>query len=203
MSVRRQPRRDRQRRRADIRAAIQAATFDLIGEAPFNDLTIDDITRRAGLTRSAFYMYFRDKHHVLMAATEDVMDRLYQEADRWWHGEGDPHTLVHTALTGVVSVYAENAKLLRAATEVSSYDDEVRQSWRQLVERFVSATEEHLTREQKSGRSLRLHQPRTAAEALVWMTERYCYIYLAGDERSVDEIVESLMQIWVTAVYPS
>ncbi len=114
---------------------------------------------------------------------------------------GDPHTLVHTALKGVVSVYAENANLLRAATEVSSYDEHVRQSWRKLIERFISATEEQLTREQQRGLTRRLHEPRTAAEALVWMTERYCYIYLAGDERPTDEVVESLMQIWVTAVY--
>jgi AcrR family transcriptional regulator len=196
-------RRERDRRREEVKAALQTATVELIGTAPFKDLKVDDIARRAGFTRSAFYFYFRDKHHVLMAATEGIMDRLYQEADRWWHGEGDPHTLVYAALSGVVSVYAENAKLLRAATEVSSYDDDVRQTWRLLVERFVSATKEHLIREQKAGRSLGVLQPQTAAEALVWMTERYCYIYLAGDERSIDEVVESLMQIWVTAIYPS
>ncbi len=27
-----------------------------------------------------------------MAAAAEVMDELYEEADRWWHGEGDPRS---------------------------------------------------------------------------------------------------------------
>lgn len=180
---------------------MRAATLELVRETPFKDLTVDDIARGAGLTRSAFYFYFRDKHELLMAATEEAVDALYRQADRWWHGDGDAEKLVREALAGVVAVYAEHATLLRVATEVSTYDDEVREFWRGLVARFVTATAAHLRREQAAGRTRSLDPDRTA-ESLVWMTERYCYIYLGSGERTGDEVVEALAPLWVAALYP-
>src|SRR5215210_1250404 len=167
-----QSRLDRRRRHEQVKTAVRKATLELVSDAPFKDVTVDEIAQGAGLTRSAFYFYFRDKHDVLMSATEDVVDLLYREADRWWHGEdGDPHALISAALEGVVSVYQRNARLLRVATEVSSYDDEVRDVWKGLVERFIEATEEHLRGEQGRGRLPASLDARPSAETLVWMTE--------------------------------
>ena len=195
------PHNARRQRREEIQTAVRQATVELVAESPFHDLTIDDIARRAGLTRSAFYFYFRDKHDVLMGATEDVIDLLYAEADRWWHGEGKPPELIRSALSGVVHVYAQNANLLRVASEVSSYNEDVRQTWRRLVERFITATGEHIAREREGGQCQHLDDARAAAEALVWMTERYCYVYL-GRSHTEGETVDTLSQIWLATVYP-
>lgn len=195
-------RESRRRRRDDVKSSVRTATLELVRDTPFKDLTIDEIARSAGLTRSAFYFYFRDKHELLMAAIEDVVDALYQEADRWWHGDGQGEQLVREALTGVVAVYTQHATLLRVATEVSTYDDEVRQFWRDLVGRFVTATAAHLQREQAAGRTRALDPERTA-ESLVWMTERCCYIHLAGGERTGEEVVEALAPVWSAALYPN
>ena len=95
---------------------------------PFRDLTVDEIARAAGLSRSAFYTHFRDKHELLLAAVEEVADELYRMADRWWHGEGPPAERVRARSREWSRVYAEHASLLRVATEVSTYDEEVRSS---------------------------------------------------------------------------
>jgi TetR/AcrR family transcriptional regulator, ethionamide resistance regulator len=198
-----QSRLDRRRRHEQVKAAVREATLELVGDAPFKDVTVDEIAQGAGLTRSAFYFYFRDKHDVLMSATEDVVELVYREADRWWHGDdSDSRLLIRAALEGVVSVYEQNATLLRVATEVSSYDDEVRDLWKGLVERFIEATEQHLRREQGQGRVSPALDARTMAEALVWMTERCCYIYLGRRERPAEEVAEALIQTWTTALYP-
>jgi AcrR family transcriptional regulator len=188
-------------RREQVKGDVCAAFLELLEEASFHDLTVDEIARRAGLTRSAFYFYFADRQELLTAVTEEVGDELYAEADRWWHGEGEPEVLVRTALEGVVGVYAEHARVLRVASEVSGYDESFRHVWRDLVERFIAATADHLGREQDAGRVAHL-DPRAAAESLVWMTERSCYIYLGSRERSGAELVESLTAIWLAALYP-
>ena len=180
---------------------MRRATVELVADAPFKDVTIDEIAGRAGLSRSAFYFYFRDKQDLLLAATEEVVQELYREADRWWHGEGDPRLLIREAIQGVVSVYARHASLLRVATEVSTYDDEVGEFWRELVGRFIAATADHLRRERTAGR-LRALDPDRTAESLVWMAERCCYIYLAQGERSPAEVVESMAPLWHSALYP-
>lgn len=195
-------RQSRRRRRDDVKSSVRAATLELVRDTPFKDLTIDEIARGAGLTRSAFYFYFRDKHELLMAAVEDVVAALYREADRWWHGDGDGEQLIREALAGVAAVYTEHATLLRVATKVSTYDDEVREFWRSLVERFITATASHLRREQDAGRARPLDPDRTA-ESLVWMTERSCYMYLTRGERDSRELVDALAPVWAAALYPA
>ena len=90
--------------------------------------------------------------------------------------------------------------LLRVATEVSTYDEDVRQFWRSLIERFIDVTAEHLTRERRAGRA-RVTDPRHTAEALVWMVERSLYIYVGGREREAQEVIDMLVPLWVSALY--
>lgn len=192
----------RRQRREDVRAEVIKAMTELVEAAPFRDLTVDEIARRAGLSRSAFYFYFRDKQDLLMAAAAEVSEDLYSEADQWWHGEGRPELLVRAALTGVASVYVSHGRLLGVAVEVSTYDEEVGAFWRALIERFIAATADHLRREQVAGRVRGELDPRATAESLVWMAERLCWVYLRSGERSIDEVVDQLCVTWMAALYP-
>lgn len=184
-----------------MRAQLVEAMADLAGGASFRSLTVDDIARRAGLSRSAFYFYFQDKHELLTAAAAEVVEDLYAEADRWWHGRGEPEALIREALAGVAGLYERHRRLIGVAVEVSTYDAEVGAVWRALVNRFVDATSEHLRGEQAAGRvaaGLDLH---ATAESLVWMTERCLWLFLASGERSADDLVRQLAPIWMAVTY--
>jgi TetR/AcrR family transcriptional regulator, ethionamide resistance regulator len=190
----------RRQRHAEVRSRVKEAALALVEDTPFKDLTVDEIAREAGITRSAFYLYFRDKHDLLMEAAAEVADELYREADRWWHGAGDPEALIREALEGVTAVYASHARLLGVAVEVSTYDEEVSRFWLGLVERFINATAAHLEREQEA-RRVRPLDARDSAEGLVWMVERCLYVYLAQGDREPGELVDSLAPIWLAALY--
>ncbi len=102
----------------------------------------------------------------------------------------------------MAQLYERHASLLRVATEVSTYDAEVRGFWRGIVERFIDATETHLRREQRARRVPSSLDARATAESLVWMVERCCYVYLARRERTADELVETLGAMWMAVLYP-
>lgn len=178
------------------------SALELAEQAPFRDITVDEIARAAGLSRSAFYTHFHDKHELLLAAVKEVVDELYRMSDRWWHGEGPPAERVRQALEGVVSVYAENANLLRIATEVSTYDEEVREFWLGIMGRFIDATAEHIRAEQRAGLIPKTLKAEPTAEGLSWMCERYCYIYLGRGDRTPEELVSSMAPVWTAALYP-
>ena len=108
--------------------------------------------------------------------------------------------LERRAIEGVAEAYSRYDRVLSVATEVSTYDDEVRRFWRGLVERFVDATDRHIALEQSEGRIRPLDSRRTA-EALVWMTERACYVYVARRERAPRDVVAALTEVWVGALY--
>lgn len=191
------------RRREEARAVVLRSALELAENAQFSDLTVDEIARAAGISRSAFYLHFHDKHDLLLDAIEEVADDLHAIADRWWHGEAAAGAeLVRTAMAGVVSVWAEHAGLLRVVIEVSGYAEEVREKWFGIVQRFIDATAEHLRAEQRKGLVPDRLDPTASAEALVWGVERCCYIYLSRADRSPEELVEQLTAVWVAALYP-
>jgi AcrR family transcriptional regulator len=192
----------RRRRRDEVRARIVSSALELAERGPFRDLTVDEIANAAGLSRSAFYTHFRDKHDLLLGAVEEVSDELYRMADRWWHGEGPPAEQVRVAIEGVVSVYAKHAGVLRVATEVSTYDEEVREFWIAIIQRFIEATAEHIYTEQAAGLIPTSLKPEATAESLVWMVERSCYIHLARADRKPAEVVRALAPVWTAALYP-
>src|SRR5882762_7490630 len=117
-------------KRAQIEARVLEATEALLAEgAAYTDLSIERIATRAGISRTAFYFYFRDRRELLMRLTEDVSELLYQQADIWFSGAGDPEPEIREALTNIAAVYSAHGVLLRAIVEVSTYDEEVAQFW--------------------------------------------------------------------------
>ena len=201
MATATEQRRSRRLRQEETRAQILRAAIELAADAPFKDLTVDEIARAAGVSRPAFYTYFADKAELLLGAVEEVARALYEKADTWWHGEGEPAELVRGAVGGITEIYAANASLLRVAVEVSTYDDEVREFWLALTAQFIDATAAHIRSDQGRGLIRSDLDPEGTAESLVWMTERCCYIYLGRGERLPERVTAALIPVWVGALY--
>ena len=189
-------------KRAAVHAAVLAATEALLTEgASYADLNIERIANRAGISRTAFYFYFRDKRELLMRLTEDVNELLYQQADIWFSGVGEPESEIREALTNIAALYGEHGVLLRAIVEVSTYDEEVARFWRGLLGRFIDASRRRIEAEEAAGRSVARNAQATAF-ALCWMTERTMYQHLVqAGPMSREEMVEAMVGIWLHSVY--
>ncbi len=180
-------------KRAAIEASVLRATEELLGDgASFAELGIERIATRAGISRTAFYFYFRDKRELLVRLTEEVDAQLMAAADTWWSGAGD----LRTALAAIAELYREHGALLRAVVEVSTYDEDVAQFWRGLVGRFVEATRERIEREDAGAAA-----PAATAFALVWMVERTFYQQLVQREPvATDDLVDAMATIFERTV---
>jgi AcrR family transcriptional regulator len=189
-------------KRVAIQTTVLAATEALLAEGgSYADLNIERIATRAGISRTAFYFYFRDKRDLLMRLTAEVNELLYQQADIWFSGAGAPESEMRRALTNIAALYREHGVLLRAIVEVSTYDEQVAEFWRTMLGRFVEASCRRIETEQASGRAPAQHAHATAF-ALVWMTERTMYQQLVqGEPLAAEELVEALVRIWLRAVY--
>jgi len=171
-------------KRQAIESAVLRATEELLaGGSSYADLNVERIATAWGISRTAFYFYFRDKRELLMRLTADVNDQLYAEADRWFTGTAT----TAEAIGRIAALYEEHGALLRAIVEVSTYDEDIAQFWRSLIGRFIEATEKRVG-------------SRATAFALVWMTERTFYQQLVqGGPLDPDELVAALAGIWEQA----
>jgi len=58
------------------RQLIRSAFLDLIREKGFDAVSIQDITDRATLNRATFYLHYGDKHDLMEALIQEVLDKL-------------------------------------------------------------------------------------------------------------------------------
>src|SRR3954452_1011812 len=157
-------------KRAQVQADVLRATEELLaGGSSYADLNVERIATAAGISRTAFYFYFRDKRDLLMRLAGDVTELLYAPADIWFSGDGDdPEREIREALTRISELYAEHGTLIRAIVEVSTYEEDIATFWRGLLNQFVDATARRIEREGQP-----LPGPAKATTvALTWMVDR-------------------------------
>ncbi|HEX6391599.1 MAG TPA: TetR/AcrR family transcriptional regulator [Solirubrobacteraceae bacterium] len=188
-------------KRVAVQTAVLEATEALLAEGTsYPELKIERIATRAGISRTAFYFYFKDKRELLMRLTEEVTDELFAAADLWFSGPSDQALdEMRDALHQIAALYDVHGTLLRAIVEVSTYDEEFAQFWRGLTQRFADASTRRIEDEQKSGRAPEFDAA-AASFALTWMTERTFYQhFVQGFER--ERVVDAVHGIWVRAIY--
>ena len=199
------PVRGRRRRRTPKEAEreIIAAAEALLRERPFRELTVDELMRRTELSRPSFYVYFRDRHQLVLRVVEHLGAELFTMSERWLSGTGDRRAIARDALEGIVGVFAEHGPVLRALADAATDDPRVEQAYGNLVQSFVDATARFIEDEVAVGRVLPL-EPRETAKALVWMMERYLTLSLGREPLTPRAaVVDTLATIWVRVLYGS
>jgi AcrR family transcriptional regulator len=180
---------------------IIVAAEQLLRERPFRELTVDEVMRRTGLSRPSFYVYFSDRHQLVLRVVERLGTELFAMSERWYRGEGDGRELAREATQGIVAVFAEHGPVLRALADAATDDPRVEAAYDSLVQGFVTATAEHIEREIAAGRILPL-DPGETAKALVWMMERYLSLSLGREPVTEPAVVvDTLATIWGRVLY--
>ena len=194
---------DRRRRRTPeaAQAEIVEAAEALLRERPFRELTVDEVMRRTGLSRPSFYVYFKDRHELVLRVVAHLEAELLAVANRWYASLGGGAPVLRDALAGIVGVWEEHGAVLRALADAAADDPDVEYMYAALIQRFVDVTAEHIELEAAEG-NLAPIDAVEASKALVWMSERYLY-HSFGPERKVPpaKVLETLGTVWARALY--
>ncbi|MEB4211556.1 TetR/AcrR family transcriptional regulator [Mycobacterium sp. 94-17] len=65
----------------DRRAELLALGAEVFGKRPYDEVRIDEIAERAGVSRALMYHYFPDKRAFFAAVVKDEADRLYEHTN--------------------------------------------------------------------------------------------------------------------------
>jgi AcrR family transcriptional regulator len=166
--------RRRRRRPEEAEDEILAAAREFLGERPFREMTVDHLMAKMDLSRPSFYVYFRDRNHVVIRLIEELGDQMLSAAEAWLRGTGeDPAAEIYAAVDGITAVYEQHGKVLRAIAHAAAQDADVEKVYiGGLITGFVEATAAQIKVEVERGSATLLADPHPTAEALVWMHER-------------------------------
>jgi AcrR family transcriptional regulator len=187
--------------------AILDTVATLLRDRQISEITVDEIAKGAGISRSAFYFHYDSREAVLLALTERLHDELYLCGAAWFRrGDESPAQALHRAVSMTVALWREHGPVLRAGVRVRDTDPRLRTFWADTGSRFFDAVAEHIDRERAAG--LAITGPPTAkrlAALLVNMNEQACihYSMTPHTAKGDAEIIEALCSVWMRSVYGS
>jgi TetR/AcrR family transcriptional regulator, ethionamide resistance regulator len=183
--------------RDQVRERLIAAATELVRDRSFYELSVAELTERAGIERTIFYRHFDDLADLLLRAATEAIESLYDaqvelDAER---EEGDLET-VRGAIEPAVRVYARHGPLLRAVTEAGASNEEIAARGAELRRRFNGLVSESLERLP----GLRENPPADTGEsarALNLMNEAYLRDSFGREPRiSPEDATRTLTEIW-------
>lgn len=170
-------------------------------QRPFREFTVDEVMRRTDLSRPSFYVYFKDRHALILRVVERIGADLGAMSAHWFAATGPGPERVATAIHGIVDVYAEHGTVLRALAEAANHDPDVAHVYGDLIQGFVDASAALIEAEIDAGH-VRPLDPRRTAEALVWMNERVLNTHF-GQHSDVEpeDVGNALTTVWSRTLY--
>src|SRR4051794_28219006 len=190
----------------EARREILDAAEALLSGQPFRALSVDDLMRRTGMTRSSFYHYFRSLDDVAIALVRRVQGEMMEAAAPWLHHgyEGDPAVAAAEGIRASAEVFARHGSVLAAIHEASFHYETVQREWREgVLADWIGAIAGQLHAQRERGMT-RVADPEETARALLLMNT-VVFIERLGKQPAepVEAVADTLAEIWIGALYAS
>ncbi|MEO7079342.1 TetR/AcrR family transcriptional regulator [Rhodococcus sp. BP22] len=184
------------------RTALLAALDDSLREVDsVESINVADLSRRAGVTRSAFYFYFENK----AAAVGALMEVIYEEASEagvWLTDVSrDPTERIGQAVSYLFTVTERHEHLYRAVLEARATNPSIRKMWEADRVSFEEAVAEMIEAERAAGRAPDGPDARALAAVLLDVNDRNMERRVVGSCPDHDLHVDVVTSIWVRSIY--
>ncbi len=184
------------------RTALLAALDDLLREVDSVEaINVADLSRRAGVTRSAFYFYFENK----AAAVGALMEVIYNEAAEagaWLTDVSrDPTERISQSISYLFTVTERHGHLYRAVLEARATNASIREMWEADRASFEVYVADMIDAERAVGRAPDGVDARALAAVLLDVNDRNMERRVVGSCPDHDLHVAVVTSIWVRSIY--
>jgi len=200
------PRAQRVRRsRDEAREEILRAAQEAASRTDFNALTVDEVMRRTGMTRSSFYHYFSGLDELAVGLLEQCENDIRASVDPWLKGETrdpDPLAATVTHLTAMFEVMDGHRPALSAVAQAAGGHPRVYEQWQtRVLDYFIALTARFVRRQVALGLS-RADDPDRLARALVLMNNAVANDNMVREVHDTPaDVARVLAGIWNAAIY--
>ena len=174
----------RQPQKSDLRRnAILESLDHHLREVGLDGINIADVTRRAGVTRSAFYFYFENKAAAVAALLEPMYDDGFLASD------------ILTATT------RPPRDRIRAMLEARATNPAIRRVWDDARDSFIPELSAMIADERAAGRAGDGPPTEVLAELLLEFNDRLLERYTVGGRLTRDQLVDGAEALWLGTLY--
>ncbi|MGY2875806.1 TetR/AcrR family transcriptional regulator, ethionamide resistance regulator [Marmoricola sp. URHA0025 HA25] len=183
------------------RDALLAALEELLREQTLEEVNVAEISRRAGVTRSAFYFYFESKAVAVLALMQGLYDAAADANELLVKAEGEPEDRVRRAITMLFESVDSAAHTYRALLEARASSPAVRDMWDSGRADFAGVIAGMIGTERAAGRAMSGPDEDALAKVLLDLNDHALERHSLGASPRRDRHIEALTHIWVSAIY--
>jgi TetR/AcrR family transcriptional regulator, ethionamide resistance regulator len=199
--------RGRRARRAsgdDRERTILETAERLLEERPLSEISVEDLARGAGISRSAFYFYFSSRDAVLLtlvqrlveesaAGRAEALAKLAEEPGAGWR----------QGLGAIFETFRARPAVILAGAALHGTSAEARKLWSEVTESWVADVTAVIEGERGRGAAPPGLPARDLAIALVQMNERVLHANFAGETPALGDgkLIDVLVEIWLRTIY--
>jgi TetR/AcrR family transcriptional regulator, ethionamide resistance regulator len=182
------------------RTALLESLDHFLRESSLDSINIADISRRAGVTRSAFYFYFENKATAVAALMEEMYDESLAAAEALTGG-GTPAENIEAMVRALFSTWDKHEHLFRASLDARASSATVRELWDSDRESFVPVVASMIESERASGAAPPGSDATALASVLLELNDRMLERLALGGKLGREQLVEAVVAIWLHTIY--
>jgi len=185
---------DAERRRELVTAA--RAAFEELG---YGATTIAEITRRAGVSRATFYVYFASKEQVFAVLAEQVRDRFVRAQALTGVDRDDVEDVLRRTIATTLEATVENLALMTVLNHQAVGDEEIRDLWLEIQREAVHRTATYVSQQARAGHVDPVADPEALGMMGAGMNDRYAPLVVSG-AITTEAAIEEMHRIWMACL---
>lgn len=190
--------------RGDVRRAALLTAFDeLLREQSLEQVNVAEISRRAGVTRSAFYFYFESKAVAVLALMADLYDDASDATDLLVKAEGEVPGRIRAVITALFDSVDRTPHTYRALLEARATSASVRELWDAGRAEFAGMVAEMIDRERAAGHARPGPDAAGLAAVLLDLNDHAVERHALGAGPPREVHIDALTHIWIQSIYGS
>jgi AcrR family transcriptional regulator len=193
---RRPPQRSDQRRET-----ILDALDSWLLESSLEAINIAEISKQAGVTRSAFYFYFENKGAAVAALMERMIEDTFVVNDAFTSAADPPQRRIYAMLDGLFSTCERHRHLFKAMLEARGSNASVRDIWDGARESFVDSIADMIRHDRAAGRAPDGLDAEVMASVLLELNDRLLERLTLGGPLSREQLMDGAAAIWLSTIY--
>jgi AcrR family transcriptional regulator len=182
------------------RVALLRSLDQQLRDGPLAEVSIADISRQAGVTRSAFYFYFENKAAAVAALMDEMYENAFAAADPVVAGGTVPER-VSAAIRALFGTWERQRHLYRAMLDARAASQAVRDKWDAARESFVPLIAEFIRSERADGRAPGGPEPELLASILLDVNDRAMERVVTRGPFTPQQETDALIAIWLRVIY--
>jgi TetR/AcrR family transcriptional regulator, ethionamide resistance regulator len=185
----------------DRREAILDALDRWLLESNLDAINIAEISKQAGVTRSAFYFYFENKGAAVAALMERILDATFAVNDAFTVASDSPRQRIYAMLDGLFATCEGHRHLFKAMLEARGSNASVRGIWDDARESFVESIAAMIRADRSAGRAPDGLDADVLASVLLEFNDRLLERLTLGGPLSREQLMDGAAAIWLSTIY--